>query len=69
MNGSTPNYKYRGMIPRCITQAFTEVGKLYDQEITVSVSYLEIYNEQLFDLLSDESRDPKGGSTISIQDD
>ena len=69
MNGSTPNYKYRGMIPRCITQVFTEVGRLYDQEITVSVSYLEIYNEQLYDLLSDDSRDPKGGSSISIQDD
>jgi kinesin family protein 6/9 len=69
MNGSTPNYKYRGLIPRCITQVFTEIGHLYDQEISVSVSYLEIYNEQIFDLLSDEARDPKGGSGISIQDD
>lgn len=69
MNGSTPNYKYRGLIPRCITQVFTEIGHIEDQEITVSVSYLEIYNEQIWDLLSDEPRDPKGGSGISIQDD
>jgi len=69
MNGSTPNYKYRGLIPRCITQIFTEIGSLFDQEVQVAVSYLEIYNEQLFDLLSDEPRDAKGGSAISIQDD
>ena len=69
MNGSTPNFKYRGLIPRSINQIFQEIGSLYDQEIQVSVSYLEIYNEQLFDLLSDEPRDPNGGSTISIQDD
>jgi kinesin family protein 6/9 len=69
MNGSTPNYKYRGLIPRCITQIFTEIGHQCEQEITVSISYLEIYNEQIWDLLSDETRDPKGGSGISIQDD
>jgi len=69
MNGSTPNYKYRGLIPRAITSIFTEIGSLYDQEVKVSVSYLEIYNEHIFDLLSDELRDPKGGSNISIQDD
>ena len=71
MNGSTPNYKYRGLIPRCVTQIFQEVGSLYDQEITVSVSYLEIYNEQLFDLLSDQPRNAPGAGSenISIQDD
>lgn len=66
MNGSTPNYKYRGLIPRCITEVFSEIGHQYDQEINVSVSYLEIYNEQIYDLLSDEPRDPKGGSGITI---
>ena len=45
MNGSTPNFKYRGLIPRAITQVFQEVGSTYDQEFTVKVSYLEIYNE------------------------
>lgn len=34
----------------------------------MSISYLEIYNEQLFDLLSDQPR-VTGGSGISIQDD
>ena len=69
MNGSTPNFKYRGVIPRAITQAFLEIGMHTDNEFEVKVSYLEIYNEQMFDLLSDEPRDPSGGSGISIQDD
>ena len=45
MNGSTPNFKYRGIIPRAITQVFQEVGRHYEDEYNLSVSYLEIYNE------------------------
>ena len=70
MNGSTPNYKYRGIIPRAINQIYQEVGRHADQDFAIKVSYLEIYNEQIYDLLSDEARDsPFGGSQISIQDD
>lgn len=69
MNGSTPNYKYRGIIPRAISQIFQEIGSLSDYEFVIRCSYLEIYNEQLFDLLSDQPRDTAGGSGISIQDD
>lgn len=64
MNGSTPNFKYRGIIPRAITGVFQEVGRHYEDEYTLSVSYLEIYNEQVRDLLSDEDN-----TNISIQDD
>lgn len=64
MNGSTPNFKYRGIIPRAITQVFQEIGSHSEQDFVVKVSYLEIYNEQLQDLLSQEE---SGG--ISIQDD
>lgn len=45
MNGSTPNFKYRGIIPRSIHQVFEEIGSHYENQFTVSVSYLEIYNE------------------------
>jgi kinesin family protein 6/9 len=69
MNGATPNFKYRGIIPRSVTQIFQEIGSHSDKDFTIKVSYLEIYNEQMFDLLSDRARDPSGGSTISIQDD
>ena len=69
MNGSTPNYKYRGIIPRAINQIYQEVGRGLDHDFNIMVSFLEIYNEQIFDLLSDEPRDAYGASQISIQDD
>ena len=30
MNGSTANYKYRGLIPRAINKIFSEVGGRFD---------------------------------------
>ncbi len=45
MVGSSQNFKYRGLIPRSISQLFQEVGSRFDQAITVRVSYVEIYNE------------------------
>ncbi len=51
-SGSFTDYKYRGLIPRAINQVFSDIQALYDQQIIVRVSYLEIYNESMFDLLS-----------------
>ena len=52
MSGSMQNYKYRGLIPRAIAQVFLEIGSRFDMEYTIRVSYLEIYNELMFDLTS-----------------
>ena len=52
MTGSTIDYKYRGMIPRCINTLFQTIEAMYDYDITVGVSYLEIYNEMMYDLLA-----------------
>ncbi|XP_067887611.1 kinesin-like protein KIF9 isoform X2 [Heterodontus francisci] len=52
MTGATEKYDYRGIIPRIIQQIFKEVEEQADLALTVYVSYLEIYNENLFDLLS-----------------
>ena len=52
MSGGMQNYKYRGLIPRAITHVFQEIGSRFDNEYTVRVSYLEIYNELMFDLIS-----------------
>ncbi|XP_045538149.1 kinesin-like protein Klp61F [Papilio machaon] len=40
-----------GIIPRALSQLFDEL-RLTNTEYTVRVSYLELYNEELFDLLS-----------------
>ncbi|CAD8210486.1 unnamed protein product [Paramecium pentaurelia] len=52
MMGSQIDYKYRGMMPRCISLLFQEIEARYEQQITVGVSYLEIYNEMMYDLLA-----------------
>ncbi|XP_017496792.2 kinesin-like protein KIF9 isoform X3 [Manis javanica] len=52
MTGAIENYKHRGIIPRAIQQVFRMIEERPTHAITVRVSYLEIYNESLFDLLS-----------------
>ena len=69
MNGSTANYKYRGLIPRAINKIFSEVGGRFDNQITVKVSFIEIYNELMFDMLSETPPAEQTGSSISIQED
>jgi kinesin family protein 6/9 len=67
MSGSVQNYKYRGMIPRAISQVFQEIGsRSNDFDYTVRVSYLEIYNELMFDLISDIPTADQQGTAISI---
>ena len=66
MTGSTSNYKYRGLIPRAISNIFSEVGGRFDTQITVRVSFIEIYNELLFDMLSGVPPHEQSGSAISV---
>ncbi|NXT92489.1 KIF9 protein, partial [Anhinga rufa] len=52
MTGATAEYKHRGIIPRAIQQVFKATAHSVDPFVTVRISYLEIYNETLSDLLS-----------------
>ncbi|CAL8293817.1 unnamed protein product [Lota lota] len=52
MTGATESYRHRGIIPRAVEQVFQEVGKRCDQIFSVQLSYLEVYNDTLTDLLS-----------------
>ncbi|XP_041669850.1 kinesin-like protein KIF9 isoform X2 [Cheilinus undulatus] len=52
MTGSTESYKQRGVIPRALQEVFQEVKKRTECAFSVHLSYLEIYNETLVDLLS-----------------
>ena len=51
MTGSQTEYKYRGIIPRAINQVYALTSSKFEQAITIRVSYAEIYNDQIRDLL------------------
>lgn len=68
MTGARSDYKYRGITPRMISALFQEINSRYEHNIKVSVSYLELYNETLYDLLAD-GFSPEAPETMSIQED
>ena len=59
MTGANETFQNRGLIPRAIQEVFREISELPDFAINVKISYLEIYNETLFDLLSGSSSSGK----------
>nr|XP_040023361.1 kinesin-like protein KIF9 isoform X1 [Gasterosteus aculeatus aculeatus]XP_040023362.1 kinesin-like protein KIF9 isoform X1 [Gasterosteus aculeatus aculeatus] len=59
MTGSTESYKQRGVIPRALQEVFREVEKRTAHFFSVHLSYLEIYNETLVDLLSSLQSSPR----------
>eukprot|EP01138_Halocafeteria_seosinensis_P004193 gb/GECG01004288.1/.p1 GENE.gb/GECG01004288.1/~~gb/GECG01004288.1/.p1 ORF type:complete len:878 (+),score=146.88 gb/GECG01004288.1/:1-2634(+) len=54
MIGDTNNYTNRGIAPRALSQIFDAIDSRPDMEYNVQVSYMEIYNEQIHDLLKAE---------------
>ncbi|NXQ00692.1 KIF9 protein, partial [Vidua macroura] len=52
MTGTASEYRNRGIIPRAIQQIFKSAAEFLNILVTVRISYLEIYNEALFDLLA-----------------
>ncbi|CAH8875485.1 unnamed protein product [Trichobilharzia szidati] len=55
MSGLSQLYDDRGIIPRGIAHLFEEIQNRSTLSITVKLSYFEIYNEQIIDLLNDIS--------------
>lgn len=71
ITGGAERYSDRGLIPRTIQYIFKHVQKMSDCEFNIQISYLELYNENGYDLL-DNSRDAKkleDLSKITIQED
>ncbi|KAF4751645.1 hypothetical protein FOZ62_032375, partial [Perkinsus olseni] len=57
ITGGTERYVDRGIIPRSVSYIFERIGKLSDAQYRVYISYLEIYNDNGYDLLYRESDD------------
>ena len=58
LTGGPEKYSDRGIIPRTISTLFSEFRKRTDAHFKIYVSYLELYNEQGYDLL-DSKHDTK----------
>lgn len=54
ITGGVEKYVDRGLIPRTIGYIFNEAKKKTNMTIKVNVSYLEIYNDQGYDLLDQD---------------
>ncbi|CAL8083709.1 unnamed protein product [Calicophoron daubneyi] len=52
LTGVSQLYPDRGIVPRALAHLFGEVEKMSEHSIPVRLSYVEIYNEQLIDLLN-----------------
>ncbi|CAB1349566.1 unnamed protein product [Coregonus sp. 'balchen'] len=61
MTGATESYKQRGIIPRALQEVFHEVEQRLDHAFSVHLSFLEIYNETLVDLLASVRGCPRVG--------
>lgn len=66
MSGDARSYSHRGIIPRALQHVFRELDMRSDRIYSISVSYLEIYNEALRDLLAE---DPAASDSLAILDD
>lgn len=51
MEGDTKTSDNRGIIPRTFDQIFGTIDGTGDKQFLVSISILELYNEDIFDLL------------------
>ena len=56
-----------GVIPRAVRDIFQEVGVMEDTSYILRVSFVELYNEQLFDLLSVKPR--REDTMVDIRED
>ena len=56
-----------GVIPRSVRDIFKMISQHQDKTFRVGVSFMELYNEQLFDLLSQKSR--REDTIVDIRED
>ncbi|GMF10232.1 unnamed protein product [Phytophthora lilii] len=63
ITGGAERYEDRGLIPRALSLIFERMRNTNQEQVIAQISYLEIYNNQGYDLL-----DPNHESTKSLED-
>jgi kinesin family protein 6/9 len=61
MIGGNTHFIERGIIPRAIHEIYSQVSERPENIITIRLSYCEIYNELMFDLLTDRGISEQSG--------
>ncbi|CAK4271273.1 unnamed protein product [Aphanomyces euteiches] len=59
ITGGAERYEDRGIIPRSLSMIFEEMKKHPERQTTAHISYLEIYNNQGYDLLNEDHQNTK----------
>jgi kinesin family member 6/9 len=59
MTGGQYSYEDRGLIPRTLAFMFEETARRSDRVYSLRVSYLEVYNNDAYDLLRNEEQQKK----------
>ncbi len=49
--GFNNDCKFRGLIPRTITEIFRQLSEINDRIFKLKINFIEIYNENIHDLL------------------
>jgi len=68
MTGGHVGFADRGIVPRAISKIYAEAAARPENNITIRLSYAEIYNELMFDLLTDIAVAEQSGD-LSIAED
>ncbi|XP_071590617.1 kinesin-like protein KIF9 [Heliangelus exortis] len=68
MTGATTDYEHRGLIPRALQQVFKANTQSLEPFLSIRVSYLEIYNETLSDLLCSPSSPGSSETQLAVVD-
>ena len=69
ISGAPSNFAYRGIIPRSISRLFNEISTKPEYDFNIQISYLEIYNEIMFDLLPEDGKFFGQRANIEFQED
>ena len=67
MIGDTRNYQHRGIAPRAVAQVYEEVENRIELAYDIRVSYMEIYNDRIYDLLDTGGGDAAGHASSSSE--
>jgi len=68
MTGGHMGFADRGIVPRAISAIYAEAAARPENNITIKLSYVEIYNELMFDLLTDVGVAEQSGDLTIVED-